>query len=361
MLYCFNAKHFEDSERTNKEIEYAISKKIFIYYDEQDQAFKDENDNIVDVHNQEVFPVSFIFQLSNLIKALTDNGAIIPNTMEQIHMVEEWYEHLYTERNLISFRGSMLNDIEFLYFIEEVFRRNPEVFLKTVKKDFNGLIDLSELFDEQSDLRRAFRYHEDEEFILSEKVEINEDEIGREEYRIFIYKGRIMNISRITDTTYHTIPDSLIEYVEELLTKIPRNFPRSFVLDVFSYGHMYDILECNPIEASGRYLYNSVFSISNDLTHSNIEAIPKEKDLSEVSYEPKEVMRPSTLVNIQGTFAKDYDDIKKYDQRVDGFVHIHGLPEGVKIDLASLLSSITNIKQDDEPEDTPKKRLTPNG
>ena len=361
MLYCFNAKHFDNSERTNKEIEYAISKKIFIYYDEQAQVFKDENDNIVDVHNQEVFPVSFVFQLPTLIKALTDNGAIIPNTMEQIHMVEEWYDHLYTERNLISFRGDMINDLEFLYFLEEVFHRNPEVFLKTVKKDFNGLIDLSELFDEQSDLRRAFRYHEDEEFILSEKVEINEDEMGREEYRIFIYKGRIMNISRITDTTYHTVPDSLIEYVEELLTKIPRNFPRSFVLDVFSYGHMYDILECNPIEASGRYLYNSVFSISNDLTHSNIEAIPEEKDPSEVSYEPKEVMRPSTLVNIQGTFAKDYDDIKKYNQRVDGFVHIHGLPEGVKIDLASLLSSITNIKQDDEPEDTPKKRLTPNG
>ena len=252
MLYCFNAKHFNDNERTNKEIEYAISKKVFIYYDEEANVFKDENDNEVDVTNKKVFPVSFIFQLPALIKALTDNGAIIPNTQDQIHMVEEWYNHIVTNRNMISFTGNMLNDPELLTYIYEVFGQNPEVFLKTAKKDYNGIIDLTELYEEESDLRKAIKLHEDEEFILSEKVEVNEDEIGQEEYRIFIYQGRIMNISRITDTVYHTIPEDLIEYVEELLTRIPQNFPKSFVLDVFSYQHMYDVLECNPIEASGR-------------------------------------------------------------------------------------------------------------
>ena len=329
MLYCFNAKHFNDNERTNKEIEYAIRRKVFIYYDEQEEVFKDENDSIVDVHNKEVFPVSLIFQLPALIQALTDNGAIIPNTQEQIHMVEEWYNHIVTNRNMISFTGEMLDDPEFLNYIYEVFGQNPEVFLKTAKKDFNGLIDLTELYDENSDLRKAFKYHEDEEFILSEKVEINQDEIGNQEYRIFIYKGRIMNISRITDTVYHTITQDLIDYVEELLSRLPRNFPRTFVLDVFSYQHMYDVLECNPIEASGRYLYNSVFSISEDLTHTNIESIPEEKDSTKVSYSNEEAMKPSTLVKVQGSFAKDYDDIKRYGKRVEGFVHIFGLPEGI--------------------------------
>ena len=360
MLYCFNAKQFDDNERTNKEIEYAISKKLFIYYDEKEDVFKDENDNIVDVHNKEVFPVSFIFQLPSLIKALTDNGAIIPNTQEQIHMVEEWYNHIVTKRNMISFTGSMLNDPELLTYIYEVFGTNPEVFLKTAKKDYNGIIDLTELYEEESDLRKAIKLHEDEEFILSEKVEVNEDEIGQEEYRIFIYQGRIMNISRITDTVYHTIPESLIEYVEELLTRIPHNFPKSFVLDIFSYQHMYDVLECNPIEASGRYLYNSVFSLSEDLTHTNIERIPEEKDSTKVSYSTKETMKPSTLVKVQGSFAKDYDDIKRYGKRVEGFVHIYGLPEGIKIDLDSLLGSITTIDEDSSFEDTPTKRLTPN-
>lgn len=360
MLYCFNAKHFSNNERTNKEIEYAIRKKVFIYYDEEEQVFKDENDNKVDVQNKEVFPVSFVLQLPALIKALIDNGAIIPNTQEQINCVEEWYNHIVTQRNLISFTGDMVNDPEFLNYIYEVFGRNPEVFLKTAKKDFNGLIDLSELYEEESDLRKAMKYHENEEFILSEKVDINEDEIGKKEYRIFIYKGRIMNISRITDTVYHTIPSDLIEYVEELLLRLPKNFPRTFVLDVFSYNHMYDVLECNPIEASGRYLYNTVFSISQDLTHTNIESIPPEKDSTKVSYSSEETMKPSTLVKVQGSFAKDYDDIKRYGKRVEGFVHIFGLPEGVKIDLDALLGSMTTIDEDTSFEDTPKKRLTPN-
>ena len=66
---------------------------------------------------------------------------------------------------------------------------NDKVFLKTKKKDFNGLIDLTELFDKESDLRKAFSYHQDEEFIISEKVDVNQDEIGKEEYRVFIYKN----------------------------------------------------------------------------------------------------------------------------------------------------------------------------
>lgn len=360
MLYCFNAKHFINNDQTNKEIEYAISKKLFIYFDEKEQVFKDENDNIVDVYNKEVFPVSFILQLPALIESLTKNGAIIPNTIEQIHTIEEWYNHLVPKRNMISFTGNMLNDHELLTYISEVFGHNPEVFFKTVKKDFNGIIDLTELYEEESDLRKAIKLHEEEEFILSEKVEVNEDELGKQEYRIFIYQGKIMNISRITDTTYHTIPEELIEYIEELLTSIPRNFPKSFVLDIFSYGNMYDILECNPMEASGRYLYNSIFSVSQDLTHTNIESIPEEKDSTKVSYSTQETMKSSTLVKVQCSFAKDYYDIKRYGKRANGFVHVYGLPEGMKINLEELLSNITTIDEETKLEDTQLKRLTPN-
>ena len=100
--------------------------------------------------------------------------------------------------------------------------------------------------------------------------------------------------------------------------------------------------------------------MSEDLTHTNIESIPEEKDSTQVSYNTEEKMKPSTLVKVQGSFAKDYDDRKRYGKRVDGFVHIYGLPEGVKIDLDSLLSSMTTIEEDQEFEDIPKKRLTPN-
>lgn len=360
MLYCFNDKSFAEHPRTNREIAYAVKNNCFIYFDEETSLFKDINDNVININGQEVIPVSFVRQLPTLIKALTSHNAIIPNSYEQIIKVEEWYNYIETKRLIVPFMGSWLNDQEFLQYLYEVFKSNPEVFLKTKNKDFNGVIDLSELFDEESDLRKAFKYHEDEEFILSEKVEINEDAIGKEEYRIFVYKNRIMNISRITDTTYHQIPETLIEYVCHVLESIPSDFPTTFVLDIFSYQHMYDVLELNPFEAAGKYLYNSVFAFPEDLTHENITEIPEEKDSSKVSTEKEERLTPSTLKKVQGTFAKDYDDIKRYGDRVNGFVHIHGLPEGVKIDLNSIFSDISELQSDADLSDYPKSLVKEN-
>ena len=361
MLYCFNDKNFDNLPRTNREIAYALEHNCFIYYDEKTNVFKDYNDNIVEVNGIKVIPSSFVLQLPNMINALIKNGAIIPNTLEDINKVEEWYNYFETQRLILPFTGKDLKDPEFLSYIYEVFSKNPEVFLKTKKKDFNGIIDLTELFDKDSDLRKAISYHEDEEFILSEKVEVNQDELGQEEYRAFIYKNRIMNISRITDSTYHHIPEDLIEYIYSILERRPLSFPSTFVLDIFSYQHLYDILEMNPFEASGKYLYNSIFSFSEDLTHQNIEHIPEEKDKSEVSYDIEENLIPSTLKRVQGTFAKDYDDIKRFGDRVDGFVHIHGLPSGVKIDLnelfknAVLMEDDLDLTSDDKPKDLTKR------
>lgn len=357
MYYCFNGKEFSDTPRTNREIKYAINKNAFIYYDEKTNVFKDYQDNVIDVKGLRVIPSSFILELPSMINALQQQGAIIPNTLEEINKVEEWYKYFETQRLIIPFKGEDLHDQEFLNYIYQVFQNNPEVFLKTKKKDFNGIIDLTDLINEESDLRKAFSYHEDEEFILSEKVEVTKDEIGQEEYRIFIYKNRIMNISRITDSIYHQIPEDLIEYVYRILERKPKSFPTTFVLDIFSYQHMYDILELNPFEASGKYLYNSIFAFSEDLTHQDIEKIPPEKDPQEVSYTSEENLKPSTLTKVQGTFSKDYSDIKKFGKRIDGFVHIFGLPEGIKIDLDSLFNDSTFITSDTDLIDPPKSLI----
>lgn len=354
MYYCFNNKEFRDLPRTNREIAFAISQNTFIYYDEEENTFKDYQDNIVSVHGKKVIPSSFVLQLPKMIEALQREGAIIPNTLEDISKVEEWYKYIETKRLIVSFEGKDLNDHEFLYYLAEVFKNNPVLFLKTKKKDFNGIIDLEELINENSDLRKAFSYHEEDEFILSEKVEVNQDEIGSEEYRIFIYKKRIMNISRITDTTYHKIPEEVIEYAYRILESLPNNFPTTFVLDIFSYQNMYDILELNPFEASGKYLYNTIFSFSDDLTHEHIESIPGEKDASNVSYENNEQLVPSTLTSIQGSFAKDYNDIKRFGERIQGHVHIFGLPDGIKIDLNSLFSDTAPIQSDQDLHDSNK-------
>ena len=76
MLYCFNDKNFRNLPRTNREIAYALAHNSFIYYDENENVFKDYNDNIVDVNGIKVIPSSFVLQLPNMINALIKNGAI---------------------------------------------------------------------------------------------------------------------------------------------------------------------------------------------------------------------------------------------------------------------------------------------
>lgn len=355
MLYCFNGKSFEEHKIANDDIEYSKLHDTFIYYDETTNSFYDKDDNKVEIANQMVMPVSFVNQLPSLIKALQDHKALIPNTLENIEVIKEWYKYIETKRAMIFFEGKDLRDDEFIRFISEYFSHAPELFLKTKNKDFNGIIDSEELLNSESDLRKAFTYHEDEEFILSEKVNVNYDELGEQEYRVFVYKNRIMNISRVTDTTYHRIPQSLIEYVEELLISLPKSFPKTFVVDIFSYQSMYDIVEFNPIEASGKYLYNSIFSISEDLTHKDIEKVPPERDRTNLSYDTQETLIPSTLKRINGTFSKDYEDIKRYGKRYNGFIHIHGLPEGTKINIDDFFANATLIESDSDIKSEEKK------
>ena len=347
MYLCFPFKELDNNDRINNEIIRAIKEKKFVYFDSKSGQFFDENDCFVDLKNKIVLPSTGILELEQIIKALISCEAIIPNNLDQINIIYQWYKYIEPKRLIVPFTGAMVKDLSFLTYLFETFSTSSQVFLKTCKKDFNGIVDLADFFDENSDLRKAFLYHENDEFILSEKVEINQDEIGFKEYRIFVYDGRIMNISRITDTVYHKIPCEVLEYAKEIISDLPLDFPKSFVLDIFEYDKTLDVLEFNPFESSGKYLYNTIFEFSDDLLHDNIENVPDEKVRIELSYINKENLVPSTTKALNNSFAKDYNDIKLFGDRFYGFVHISGAGN-FKIDLNELLSSCDLIQSDND-------------
>ena len=248
----------------------------------------------------------------------------IPNSLEDIELILEWYKYIETKRELVNFTGKELKDNSFQTYLFEKFGSDAEIFLKTKNKDFNGIVDLSELLNGKSPLRKAFEYHQDEEFLISEKVNIDEDEMGKVEYRAFIYKGKIMNVSRFVDKRYHQIPPEVINYINIVLEDLPERFPKTFVLDIVSYNSILDICELNPYEGSGKYLYNTVFEESPDLTHEQMTKVPKERENAELSFYTVEKLEASTTKTIKESFSKDYNDIVLFGQRINGFVHIDG-------------------------------------
>lgn len=347
MLYCFHSNEIVHSG-IQKEMDRAKDNHEFIYYDKKKNKFFNELEEEVDVSQQEVTTISGVLELEGVLTALEERKAIIPNTLKQIEKIEHWYRYFKPKRDFIYFKGSELANKDFCDALIRLFSGDLEVFLKTVKKDFNGVVALEDLVHPDSDLRKAFSYHPDDEFIISRKVHIDQDDLGNLEYRSFIKNGKIMNVSRVTDYTYHKISDSVISYVEKVIGQLPDDFPTTFVLDVFCYDGNLDVLEFNPLECSGKYLYNSVFSGSVDLTHEDITRVPIEKQSLDLTFEPIQVGRPSTLVGFSKSFAKDYSDIQEYGDRVEGSFFMYGeLPTGVKLNMNEILENAVPISSDD--------------
>ena len=113
--------------------------------------------------------------------------------------------------------------------------------------------------------------HQDDDFIISDVVEIMRDGFGPLEYRGFVIDGELFNVSRVHDYLMERVPEEYINKMKNVIESVKDSeFPKTFVVDVFSYvddkgNSCVDVLECNPLVASGTYLYNSVFSKTSTL------------------------------------------------------------------------------------------------
>lgn len=154
MLYCFYGK-IAPNARVECEIERSIAENSYIYYDYENKVFRDNNDQEIDIYKKEIMPTAGIFQINELLEKLEVGEAVIPTTRVEFEKIEEWYKYLETKRQLVSFIGKMLEDEAFLTYLYESFGSEVEVFLKTRNKDFNGFVLLEELFNSESDLRKA--------------------------------------------------------------------------------------------------------------------------------------------------------------------------------------------------------------
>lgn len=175
------------------------------------------------------------------------------------------------------------------------------------------MIDL--LKDKECAFYKTLLYHLNDEFIISEKVDMVEDEKGKKEYRCFVIKNEIYNISRMTDNLLHKIDIKVLKKIEQIIKGISDIFPSSYVIDVFEYYNddqiIIDVVEFNPIHASGIYLYNSVMKKSDDLLHDNIEDISGEfsDQIDKCSVNGSVIDDRQILYDIPNSFSSDLRSI----------------------------------------------------
>lgn len=272
MYYCSNKKHLN-----NPNIKKMIPRSSYLYYDEEKKIFTNRSNRKKDITGKEVVVISDGQNINNLYKAISHAGAINYNSVEDFKKIEEWYRYIEPKRLLLEFTGNMINDIDFLKCIKKIFGLDSIVHFSSSTRDFSKDIYLYELLEYDSPIRLALTHHPHDTFIISEKMDINEDEYGKEEYDILVEKGDIVNILRTQETPPdYVISEETKEAINEILFHIPKNFPNTFVLKVASFQNMFEIVELIPLElydVDTQKIRSKTFADDYDKANSNKDAI----------------------------------------------------------------------------------------
>lgn len=257
--YCFSS----NSNLFRGEIDYARSLGNIIFYDYNRDIFLDNDNNQIDISDMVIFPRSSIKESIRLLGAIKRHNGKSIISVEDYYKTLNWPYYIKTKRNCIILSGSeIINNPKLLI---DMFGYD-KVFFKTKDKNFSGIIDISNLLDLNSPFYLALKDHLDEDFIISQVVSIDSDKYGLLEYRAFVIQGEVFNVSRIGNDLPNDIPNDVISKLKEIVNYLKENsFSNSYVIDLFIYidkkgNRIVDVLECNPIIASGTYLYNSIFN-----------------------------------------------------------------------------------------------------
>lgn len=319
---CLYGKIAHESRRLPS-ILYLKKNRNVCFYDEERQEFLDLNMQPIDIQGKIIIPNCYIGVEDEFFEVIKNNGGIIPCNLEDYSSIEHWPNYYEPKRKLEIIKGSDLINESVLEKIQNEY--GNEIFFKTLKKAYSSKIKIEDLKNDKTLIYAALKLHPEEEFIISEYIDLTEDEIGTKEYRIFVYDNKVLNISRHTEFVLHGIEaevyNKALEIVEQMKKK---GFPFAYVLDLGEYidskgKKQIDVIEFNPCFATGHYLYNSFdFIPCDDMLHENIYNVAVEfRDLVTLCKMPDEkykgILIASKYFSNPGSFAYDLKRISDYN------------------------------------------------
>lgn len=350
MYYCFikNMKDSDDDEYIKK---YCSLNNTAIFYSINEDKFYDKDNNVISISSKKIFPKTWAKYEEAICDAIKKHGGLSIVSKEEIIRCLNWYKYYNTKRKLEMLKGRDLLDYETINRIKEEY--GNIIFFKTIMKDYSGNLNVEYLKDKESLISRTLSYHLDDEFIISEKVKITKDDLGQKEYRLFVVDEKITSISRTTPYVFHKIEPHVYEEAKKIVEKA-KLIASSFVMDIFEYEKddeiVIDVVEFNPIVASGLYLYNSLIDLSdNNILHDDVylvgfEQREKLKDLIEMDYKIIK-SNPSKLFNSLNTFAGDLKSI--YVSGEPGTIS-YDIVDTITDDMLKKHGSIMNILESSE-------------
>lgn len=322
MIYCFDINlNFEYSKN-----EMAVSRKNKngILYDSMLKEFFDFYGNKIDINGKILFPRTGVTQISDMNDTIIKYGGKIAVTNDEIEMVYSWPMYYRTNRKIVILKVKDLIDPINISKIARNF--GNEIFFKTKHKNFSDFISVDLLKEPNCAFYKTLQHHLEDEFIISEKLDITKDKYGKKEYRCFVVDGHLMNISRKTTRILHSIEPEVLKSVQSIIERLDVNFPKYYCVDICEYEkngkRTFDVVEFNPIHSSGLYLYNSILNESEDLIHNNPKKISMEfmDIIDDCITDGKIDFARGNKYDIMGSFANDLRSIC-----INGDIGLQGL------------------------------------
>lgn len=332
MVYCFDTRIPKDWTYIQREKEITKKYQNGILYDGNTRQFLDFSKRNIDINGVIVFPRTGSIQIYEMNREIIRQGGIPILSNDEINQINDWPNYYCGNRKVGILKGKDLIAPEMIKKIKNEY--GEEFFLKTKEKNFSGIIPITLLQDSECVFYKALLYHLEEEFIISEKMELIKDNYGTKEYRCFIRNHEVMNISRMTDIILHQIDKRVLDYANKVVKILSDCFMGEYVLDIVEKRVdnqiEMDIVEINPIHCSGLYLYNSMLEKSLDLLHKNIWNLPEEweKNKEECILEGAMIENRRNLYECINSFSSDLRSIYLIGDRGVTFSSLKAL--GVK-------------------------------
>lgn len=291
------------------------------FFDDEKNCFLDTNLEKMSIDKKIIIPYSYCEE--TMIPVIKAQGGIIPCEIDNYSTVHKWLLFYKPERKMQLIKGKDLLDPACLDIIEEEY--GSEIFFKTVEKAYTDIVKIEYLRDAKSLIHVALSLHPDDEFIISEVLDLLTDNISSKEYRVFVYNNKVLNISRYTEFTLHQIDEKILTKAEKVIEEMKgKSFPSAYVVDLCEYEDKdgedkIDVVEFNPFYSSGRYLYNSIdYMPADDILHKDIFNVAIERrNLVDLCRTPnakyKNIIRASKYYGNPGSFANDLKKLNDYN------------------------------------------------
>lgn len=276
MYYCFveeDLTGLSDADPLMIQVKYAKHLGLFCCCHLTNGTVTDQKTQTINLECKQVFLRATCSTTVGAMELLNRLGADLVETMEDIHAIEHWDSLSLSKRQIFSVQSDSLFAAAYPSQIEEFLVATPQVFIKSREKNFCVQLPSRKLLEGNAEVLAFFREHNlscNNEFMLSELLEVKSDSLGPKEARFFVLNGMIANASRTIHSIQHNVPRRFLEkgiHLAKSVSAAQSAFPRNYVIDIGEFtkeGEAFlDIVEMNPVTSSLCYVNNSIFTMED--------------------------------------------------------------------------------------------------